>query len=226
MKKIYIIEDDVWISTSLKLYLENSDFKVFLYDSGDKASEKILEANPDLVILDINLPVKSWIEIASELRKETNLPIIMLTAKTWESDRIKWFESWADDYIAKPFSPRELLVRIKSILRRIKAEEEDNEWEDRKILKFKNIEIDLEKLILSIDWIEIPTTKNEFDILKKIVEENWKLVSRETLMTEVIWYEKYIYDRTIDTHIKNLRRKIWNKDFIITVRWEWYRLNK
>ncbi len=223
MKKIYIIEDDIGISTSLKLYLENSDFKVYLYDSWDKASEKILEKNVDLVILDINLPVKSWIEIANELRKKWNIPIIMLTAKTRESDRIKWFESWADDYIAKPFSPRELLVRIKSILRRLKTEAK---WNNKKVIKFKNIEIDLEKLIVKINWKEISTTKNEYDILKKILEEDWKLVSRETLMIEVIWYEQYIYDRTIDTHIKNLRKKIWNKNIIITVRWEWYRLNK
>ncbi len=222
MKKIYIIEDDKGISTSLKLYLENSDFKVYLYDSWDKATKKILEKEPNLVILDINLPVKSWLDIAKELRKKSEIPILMLTAKTWESDRIKWFESWADDYIAKPFSPRELLVRIKSILRRFESKNSKN----KNILKFKNIEIDIDKLTLKVSGKSIQITKNEFDILKKIVEEDWRLVSRETLMTEVIWYEKYIYDRTIDTHIKNLRKKIWDKNLILTIRWEWYRLNK
>ncbi len=224
MKKIFIIEDDKWISSSLKLYLENSDFKVYLYDSWDQASKKILESDTDLVILDINLPVKSWIEICKEIREESMIPIIMLTAKTWELDKIKWFETWADDYIAKPFSPRELLVRINSILRRINQKEKTEENTD--LLEFKNIKLDIKKFQLFVNNKEISTTRNEFEILKKIIEEDWKIVTRETLMTEVMWYDKYIYDRTLDTHIKNLRKKIWNKDMILTIRWEWYRLNK
>ncbi len=225
MRKLFIIEDDKWISSSLKLYLENSDFKVFLYESWDKATEKILEKDVDLVILDINLPVKSWIEICKELRGKSMVPIVMLTAKTWELDKIKWFETWADDYIPKPFSPRELLVRINSILRR--ANNKTGAIQDNsKLLKFKNIKLDLEKVILFVDEKKVSTTKNEFEILKKIIEEDWKMVTRETIMTKVMWYEKYVYDRTIDTHIKNLRKKIWEKDIILTIRWEWYRLNK
>lgn len=222
MKKIYIVEDDIGISSSLKLYLENSDFKVYLYHSWGNAAKKILDKEVDLAILDINLPEKSWIEICKEIRETSDLPIIMLTAKTWELDKIKWFESWADDYIAKPFSPRELLVRIKSILRRSNHIDEENS----NILKFKNIELDIEKYLLSVNGANVLITKNEFDILRKLIEEDWRLVTRETIMTKVIWYDKYLYDRTIDTHIKNLRKKIWNKDLILTVRWEGYRLNK
>lgn len=221
MKKIFIVEDDVGISESLKLYLENSDFKVVLHHTGEKAIEKISEENPDLVILDINLPVKSGIEICKELRETSSMPIIMLTAKTSELDKIAGFEVWADDYIEKPFSPRELSARISSILRRSKDWEESDDGK----LVFKNIEIDTEKMIVKVDGNKVSTTKNEYDILKKIIEENGKVVTRETIMTEVIWYEKYIYDRTIDTHIKNLRKKIWGKDIILTVRGQWYRLN-
>ena len=223
MKKIFIVEDDVGISESLKLYLENSDFKVVLHHTGEKAIERISEENPDLVILDINLPKKSGIEICKELRETSSIPIIMLTAKTSELDKIAWFEVWADDYIEKPFSPRELSARISSILRRSK------DWEDEDQsgkLIFKNIEIDTEKMIVRVDGNKVSTTKNEYDILKKIIEEDGKVVTRETIMTEVIWYEKYVYDRTIDTHIKNLRKKIWWKDIILTVRGQWYRLNK
>ncbi len=220
MKKIFIVEDDVGISESLKLYLENSDFKVVLHHTWEKAIERISEEKPDLVILDINLPKKSGIEICKELRETSGLPIIMLTAKTSELDKIAGFEVWADDYIEKPFSPRELSARISSILRRSKDEEDDQGK-----LVFKNIEIDTEKMIVKVDGNKVWTTKNEYDILKKIIEENWKVVTRETIMTEVIWYEKYIYDRTIDTHIKNLRKKIWGKDIILTVRGQWYRLN-
>ena len=222
MKKIFIVEDDVGISHSLKLYLENSDFKVVLHHTGEKAIERISEESPDLVILDINLPKKSGIEICKELRETSSMPIIMLTAKTSELDKIAWFEVWADDYIEKPFSPRELSARISSILRRSKEEE----GEEPNKLVYKNIEIDTEKMLVKVDENKVSTTKNEYDILKKIIEEDGKVVTRETIMTEVIWYEKYVYDRTIDTHIKNLRKKIWWKDIILTVRGQWYRLNK
>ena len=232
MQKILIIEDDTWISLSLKLYLENSGFEIFLHEEWLGAINKIKEINPDLLILDINLPGKSWIEIAKDIRKEWNLPIIILTARSSEIDKITWLEIWADDYIAKPFSPRELLARINTILRRSQIDD-NNLVKD--FIVFKNIKIDINNKIVTLDNKVITLTANEYSIMKKIFEENWKLVKRETLMIDVIWYDKYLYDRTIDTHIKNIRKKlrpegstlgVWEKDIIITVRWEWYRLNK
>lgn len=118
MKKICIIEDDLGISTSLKLYLENSDFIVLTHSTGAGASDLVLTESPDLVILDINLPEKDGMEVCSEVRESSQVPIIMLTARSSEIDKITGLESGADDYIAKPFSPRELLARINSILRR------------------------------------------------------------------------------------------------------------
>lgn len=223
MKKIFIVEDDIGISESLKLYLENSDFKVDMYHSWDNAAIRILQAQPDLVILDINLPVKDGLEVCSELRKESSVPIIMLTAKTGEWDKIAGFDVGADDYIAKPFSPRELLARIHSVMRRYGSEENE---EEENLICYENIKIDSEKSIVYVEGSEVLVTKNEFDILIKIFKENGKLVSRETLMKEVIWYNEYVYDRTIDTHIKNLRKKIKNKEAILTIRGKWYRLNK
>ena len=220
MEKILIIEDDIWISQSLKLYLENSNFEVFLHGEWNDAIKTIKKIEPNIIILDINLPWKDWINICKETRNFSKVPIIMLTARWSELDKINWLEVWADDYIAKPFSPRELLARINWILRRLDPEK------DSGIVKVWELKIDTNKKIVKLKKEELPLTKNEYDILERIVKEDWNLVSRETLMTEVIWYEKYVYDRTIDTHIKNLRRKIWNKDLIITIRWEWYRLNK
>ena len=107
MEKILIIEDDIWISNSLKLYLENSNFNILLYHTWLKAVEKIKSINPDLIILDINLPEMDGMEICKELRTFSSIPVIMLTARDSEYDRISWLEIWADDYIAKPFSPRE-----------------------------------------------------------------------------------------------------------------------
>ncbi len=222
MKKILVIEDDLGISTSLKLYLENSDFKVEVHNSWKWAINKIKLFDPDLIILDINLPVIDWMEICKKTREFTDIPIIMLTARNTENDKIIGLELWADDYIAKPFSPRELLARIKRILKRTKKENQDNE----NILTFENITLFLDKKIVKINWNIINLTKNEYDLLEKIMKENWSIVSRETLMTEVIWYEKYVYDRTLDTHIKNIRKKLGNPDVILTVRGEGYRLNK
>jgi DNA-binding response OmpR family regulator len=224
MEKILVIEDDLWISNSLKLYLENSDFEVELHHTWEKAIDKIKKENPNLIILDINLPYMNWMEICKLTREFSNTPIIMLTAKNSENYKITWLEMWADDYIAKPFSPRELLARIKRILKRSKWNDENQE--DENILTYENIKLNLDKKTASVKWKNINLTKNEYDLLEKIIKENWKVVTRETLMTEVIWYDKYVYDRTLDTHIKNLRKKIWNSNVILTVRWEWYRLNK
>jgi len=223
MKTICLIEDDIGIATSLKLYLENSDFQVSTYDTWDGASKHILDTSPDLVILDINLPVCDWIEVCKQVRIHSEVPIIMLTARWGEIDRVTGLESGADDYIAKPFSPRELLARVQSILRRL-------QWppsqEDSSVLEYKDIKIFTNKSELQVAWETVSVTKNEYDIMEKIFVEDGKLVSRESLMKEVIWYDNYVYDRTIDTHIKNLRKKLWWWEVILTVRWKWYRLNK
>ncbi len=220
MKKILIIEDDLGISGSLKLYLENSWFEVILYSTWEKAIEFIKETLPDLIILDLNLPWKDWIEITKELRETDNTPIVMLTARTSELDKIRWLEIWADDYVAKPFSPRELLARINTIIRRISWLESASN-----LIKIFDLEVDLEKKIVTKNNEILPLTSNEFEILKKLIEEKWWVVSRETIMKDIIWYDNYVYDRTIDTHMKNLRKKIGSSDYITTIRWIWYRLN-
>ncbi len=220
MQKILLVEDDTWIWNSLKLYLENSNFEVELHQTWAFVMEKINSFSPDLMILDINLPKKNWIEICKELRNVSNLPVIMLTAKTSELDKINWLEIGADDYIPKPFSPRELLARINSILRRTKP----NNLENSEKLVWGNISINKTERVIQKNQKEIILTKNEFDLIVKLFEANWKLVSREVLMTEVMWYDNYIYDRTLDTHIKNLRKKLDLKDVIITIRWEWYKI--
>lgn len=228
MYKILIIEDDRGISKSLKLYLENSDFEVKIHETGKEVHEKISSELPDLIILDINLPHKDGITICEEIRKSNSIPVIMLTARNSEMDRIKALEIWADDYISKPFSPRELLARINTVIRRIEQNKEDIlEKEDGwNILIYKDIRLDLTKNSVSKNMNQISMTKNEFDIFKKIMQEDGKIVARETLMTETIWYDQYMFDRTIDTHIKNIRKKLSDKDMIVTVRWVWYRLNK
>ncbi len=225
-KTILIIEDDLWILKSLKIYLQNSWFEIFTYSSWDKAVEKILDLKPDLVILDLNLPEKDWNEITKEVREVSNIPIIMLTARDSDLDKIIWLEIWADDYIPKPFSPRVLLARINSILRRVdsKKQKAKQENEEEWIIKCASYELDENKFVFKKSWKIIKLTKNEFDLLSKLIKAKWWVVSREDLMKD-IWYNEYAFDRTIDTHIKNLRKKLEDKDSILTIRGEWYRLN-
>jgi len=224
MKKILIVEDDKWILAWLKLYMKSMDFDIETLETWEWASEKILAWDYDLVTLDINLPEQNWIEICKEVRKFSNIPIIMLTARTDELDKVLGLEIWADDYITKPFSPRELIARINSILRRVETSN-NNTNNDTKKLNYEGFEIDTEKMTVhNSKKQEITLTKSEFNIFKSLVEAGWRVVSRNTLMKEIIWYEQYIFDRTIDTHIKNLRKKLDNKELIITVRWEWYRI--
>lgn len=224
MKKICLIEDDAGISSSLTTYLGNSEFDVLLYESGDGAANWIESHIPDIVILDINLPEKNGMEVCRELRESSSIPVIMLTARGGEKDKIQWLEIGADDYIEKPFSPRELLARINALLRRVESPQPQHEETSHKYT-YKNVILDTQTTQVQADGIDIPLTKNEYDILEKIMEANGKLVSRESLMKDVIGYENYIYDRTIDTHIKNLRKKIGDKDMILTIRGKWYRLN-
>ena len=134
-----IIEDDQGILLSLKLYLENSWFEIDILSTWEKAVEKILELSPNLVILDINLPVKNWIDICKELREVSQIPVIMLTAKNTENDKLLAFDYWADDYIQKPFSPKELLARVNSIIRRATKNQEKTN-----ILRFWKLEIDFQ----------------------------------------------------------------------------------
>lgn len=217
MHTILLIEDDIGISESLKLYLENSDYKVFLHHDGGNALQIIREVAPDLVILDVNLPGKDGIEICKAYRQESETPVIMLTARSGEIDKVNGLEVGADDYIAKPFSPRELLARIKGILRRSST---PVVIEQEGVMVCEHITIDTNKVQVLVKGKPVSLTKNEYDILVRIMREDGKLVSREAIMKEVIGYEQYMYDRTIDTHIKNLRKKLDAKDMIITVRGE------
>ena len=225
MQKLLIIEDDIWIAHSLKLYLENSNFDVTLYHTWDKAVEKILWNSYDIIILDVNLPVLDWVDICKKVRETNTTPILMLTARTSEVDRITGLENGADDYMSKPFSPRELLARINNIVRRNTQNTLVSEDKNSNISTIGRIIIDKKRRIITVWWKDVWFTKNEYDIFIKILENQGWVVSRSSLMTQVIGYDNYMYDRTLDTHIKNIRKKIENKSLILTVRWEWYRLN-
>lgn len=219
MKKLLLIEDDKGISESLSLYLEQSGYAMCVCGEGDMALDMFNEYRPQLVILDLNLPGKNGFEICKEIREISNIPIIILSARSGEEDKILGLELGADDYVSKPFSPRELLARVQSVLKRVNFVVEHTTEK----LTFKNLLLDLENFQLSQNGTELKVTKTEFSLLKYLIDHHGTVVQREAIMKDIFGYDNYMYDRTIDTHMKNLRKKI-GEDMIETVRGVGYRL--
>lgn len=201
-KKILIIEDEEQIALLLKDYLAQSGFDAYVHHSGAGAMEKVESIEPDAVILDIMLPETDGLEICRQIRKKSNLPVIMLTAKVEEVDRLIGLELGADDYICKPFSPREVVARIKAVLRRTNSEN------PVKTIKIGRITIYPELFKVTADDNEIVLTRSEFMLLLTLAKHPGRVFSRADLISSVHGYEFEGYERTVDSHIKNLRKKI------------------
>lgn len=224
MTKLLLIEDDEGISTPLSLYLENAWYETIICPNGWDALTVFWDTKPAIVILDINLPGKTGVDICHDIRAISQTPIIMLSARESEEDKVRLLELWADDYVAKPFSPRELVARIAAVIKRSSLKKE---WQKNttKLLEFWKIKVDIKNLVITIWWEEVILTKTEFSLLEYFVKNAKWIIKREILMKEIIWYDNYVYDRTIDTHVKNLRKKLeWSIE-IETVRWVWYRVS-
>ena len=204
-KKILIIEDDKNISKLLKYNLEKSDYNCYVAISGEDAFEILDKEKIDLIILDIMLPKMDGFEICRIIKQEPklkNIPIIMLTAKGEEIDRIVGFELGADDYVVKPFSPRELILRIKAILKRTKTQEKEE------ILNFGILTVDIPKHIVKVNEKEIKLTPIEFKLLTTLMERKGRVQSREVLLNDVWNIYTEVSTRTVDAHIKKLREKL------------------
>ncbi|MHB8806482.1 MAG: response regulator transcription factor [Anaerolineaceae bacterium] len=206
MAKILIIEDELELVKVLRSYLENGGFSVISALRGDTGFTAWQNENPDLVLLDLNLPGMDGIEIAKSIRKTASTPIIMLTARVEDTDRIVGLELGADDYVTKPFSPREVVARVKAVLRRAQPVEGTV-----KKLMIKDLEIDSESFKVKQAGSTLDLTRTEFVILQVMAEHPGKVFSRLQLLeaTQGMAYEGY--ERTIDAHIKNLRSKLGDK---------------
>ncbi|MDD2566027.1 MAG: response regulator transcription factor [Candidatus Gracilibacteria bacterium] len=222
MQKILIIEDDEGILNSLELYFKQSEFEVMLCDNGLDAMDKFKQFEPDLIILDINLPGKDGITIAGEIRETSSTPIIILSARGREEDKVMALDLGADDYVSKPFSPRELLARVKSVLKRIGV---NSSSDTQKYLIFKTIELDIHNFELKVSGNPIKATKTEFLLLKYMIDNKDEVILREKVMKEIMGYDNYLYDRTIDTHVKNLRKKLGDSISIETIRGIGYKIS-
>ena len=202
--RILIVEDEASIAEVLQYNLEQHAFDVRICDRGDDALERIRAAPPDLVILDLMLPGLDGLDLLREVRRRqatADLPVLVLTAKGEEVDRIVGLELGADDYLPKPFSPREMVLRVKAILRR-------SESAGLPALEAGSIVLDGAGHQLSVDGEEVRLTATEFRLLKVLMQRAGRVQTREMLLTDVWGYSEHVDSRTVDTHIRRLRRKL------------------
>ena len=225
MKKILIIDDEIHIVELLKFNLENNGYKVdYSYDGFD-GYLKTKEFQPDLILLDWMLPNISGIDLLKKIRSDETLeqiPVIMLTAKNMEEDKLEGLEDGADDYITKPFSVKEVLARITSVLRRYKYTSN----EKIEVLKADDIQVNVNKHIVTKNGQEIEPTLKEFQILKLLIENKGNVLTRTFLLDKIWGYDYYGETRTLDVHIRHLRKKIGDNDskLIETVRGVGYKI--
>lgn len=220
---LLLIEDDQGIITPLRMYLEQSGHTVVVCSDGREAIDVWKKENPGLIILDINLPWKNGIEICREIRETSRTPIIILSARESEDDKVTLLELGADDYVSKPFSSRELVARIAAVAKR--AEERKENGKKEKMVTFGNVVLDTKNYLAFLSWEEIKMTKTEFAILDYLIKNAKGVIKRESLMKNIMGYDNYLYDRTIDTHIKNIRKKLDTSINIETIRGIGYRIH-
>lgn len=206
-KKIVVVDDEKPIADILEFNLAKEGYDVLTANDGDEALELILKEVPDLVLLDIMLPGKDGMEVCREVRKYYDMPIIMLTAKDDEIDKVLGLELGADDYVTKPFSTRELIARVKANLRR-KAPIEETKEEDVNTIKLREIEINLDAYSVKKNGKELDLTQREFELLIYLAKHPSQVMTREHLL-ETVWGYDYFGDvRTVDVTVRRLREKI------------------
>lgn len=223
-QKIYIVEDEPDIRETLKYNFSNEGFQVFTAPDGEEALSNIKKVLPDVLILDLMLPGVSGLDVCKSIRADDDIrdmSIIMLTAKGEEIDRVIGFELGADDYVTKPFSVRELILRVKVLLKKQRESLVEN-----KLVTFGPIRIDLDAHELKINDKEIVLTALEFKLLQHLVKRKGRVQTREQLLGDVWGYSAEVTTRTVDTHIKRLREKLGNtSDYIQTIRGVGYRFS-
>ena len=221
MTKILVIDDEPSITTLVSAYLKPEGYEVYTASDGNAGLKAVRAFKPDLVILDIMLPGMDGIELLSRLRRESQVYVILLTARTEETDKIVGLSVGADDYVTKPFSPRELVARVKAALRRIQAGA--GSGSETSVLSFKHIRIDAGARTVNVEENPIELTAIEFDLLKALAENRGRVLSREQLL-EKVWGGEYFGElRVVDVHLGHVRQKLGREDLIATVRGVGYR---
>ncbi len=204
-KRVLVVDDDVKTVELVKLYLNRDGYRVLTAYDGIEALRLARESHPDLVVLDIMLPGMDGLEVCRTIREESDLPIIMLTARTTDQDRLNGLELGADDYVTKPFSPRELAARVRAVLRRLPGETIQRGPTD---VEYGKLAVNFPRQEVSVSGKNVNLTPVEFKLLGVLIREPGRVFSRAQLIEKALGYDFEGFDRTIDVHILNLRRKL------------------
>ena len=220
MRKVLVVEDDLDIQELLQNFLGEAGYEVSLADDGISGYTVFKQGQYDLVLLDIMLPKVDGYGVCELIRKESQVPIIMLTALDSEEAQIKGLDLQVDDYITKPFSMPILLRKIAAVLRRVEKTDEQNSF-----ISYRGLTLDLDGYKAHIDNGVIELTQREFEVLRELLTHQGKVLTRQMLLNSIWQYDFYGDERVVDTHVKNLRKKL-NIDFIETIRGVGYRVDK
>jgi len=210
-KKILLVDDEPEILEICQDYLKASGYDVVTAKNGAQGLISARREKPDLIVTDLMMPEMDGIDLIRTIRKESNVPIIMLTARVEETDKLIGLEIGADDYITKPFSPRELVARVKVVLRRVAGDA------NAEMIRVENVSLDRSNYKVQIEAREISLTPTEFEIMAILMSQPGRIFSRNQLLNAVHGVAFESYERAIDSHIRNLRRKLEPDDLIITV---------
>jgi two-component system alkaline phosphatase synthesis response regulator PhoP len=216
MAHILVVDDEARIAAIARDYLERAGFSVATAGSGTDALAAVRARRPDLIVLDLGLPSLDGLDVTRAIRKQSNVPIIMLTARVDERDKLIGLELGADDYVTKPFSPRELVARVRAIFRRIEYASPP-----RDLVRVKDVEVDRTRMQASVAGRPIDLTSTEFELVATLAEQPGRVFTRAQLLDAVRGTAVESFDRAIDAHIKNIRRKIEpdsrNPRYVLTV---------
>ena len=207
--KVLVIDDDTNICELLRLYLEKEGYSVIIVNDGEAAVEAFKNENPDIALLDIMLPKLDGWQVCREVRKFSDKPIIMLSAKGETFDKVLGLELGADDYVTKPFDTKEIVARIKSVLRRTNTSSSPvPESDDIKEVNYDKLSINLTNYVLKVDGKQVDTPPKELELIYHLASHPNKVFTRDQLLDEVWGFEYYVDSRTVDVHIKRLREKL------------------
>jgi two-component system alkaline phosphatase synthesis response regulator PhoP len=216
MKEILVVDDEPRIAEICRDYLQRAGFRVITASSGEDALSLARARRPDLIVLDLRLPGMDGLDVTRALRKQSNVPIIMLTARVEESDKLIGLELGADDYVTKPFSPRELVARVRAVFRRIDIGPGQSD-----VIRALDVTLDVPRMQARVGRRSLDLTSTEFELLAMLMRQPGRVFTRSQLLDAIRGVETESFDRAIDAHVKNLRRKIEsdprNPRYVLTV---------
>jgi DNA-binding response OmpR family regulator len=223
MRTILVVEDEMKIARLVRDYLAHAGFEVIVTGDGESALASARGQKPDLIVLDLGLPGRDGLDVTRELRRTSNVPIVMLTARGDEADRVVGLELGADDYVVKPFSPKELVARIRAVLRRSATARATGP----EVLRVADVELDIPRMRVTVAGRRVDVTPTEFELLATLVRDPGRVFTRGQLLDAIHGVAFESYERAIDAHVKNIRKKIeptaGQPRYVLTVRGVGYR---